>query len=126
MVRRKYGTTQRGCMTITKIEIHGFEEPFVFNERQLFQEWRNRLKLVVPKAGELRILAETLFAQQNGIDDVQVEETSSDAEESIVDPSFLDVFDMMSWPDPELKSLHDFGIPSGLEHDSCHTRYDID
>jgi hypothetical protein len=42
-----------------------------------------------PKAGELRILAQKLFAQQNGIDEVQVEEISSRLEESIVDSSFL-------------------------------------
>jgi hypothetical protein len=113
-------------MTITKIEIHGFEEPFIFNEHQPFEEWRNRMKLVLPKAGELQILAQKLFAQENGIDEVEVEKISSRVEESIVDSSFLDVFDNMPWPDPELMSLHDFGIPYGSEPDACHTRYDID
>jgi hypothetical protein len=113
-------------MTITKIEIHGFNEPFIFNEHQMFQEWRNQLTPVGLKAGELRILAQKLFAQQNENDEVQVEEISSGAEESIVDPSFLDVCDNMPWPDPELMSLHDFEISSGSGLDSCQTRYDID
>jgi hypothetical protein len=66
MVRRKFATMQRGCATITKIEIHGFEKPFIFNQHQPFQEWRNRMKQVRPKAGELRILAQKLFGQKEG------------------------------------------------------------
>jgi hypothetical protein len=67
-----------------------------------------------------------LFAQQNGSDEVEAEKISSRVEESIVDSSFLDVFDNMPWPDPELMSLHDFGIPYDSEPDSYHTRDDID
>jgi hypothetical protein len=77
MVRRKHGTTQSGCITIMKSENHRFEEPFVFNENIMFQEWRKQLKLMLPKAGELRILAQKLFAQQNGINEVQVEQNTS-------------------------------------------------
>jgi hypothetical protein len=67
MGRRKVVTPRRGCMKITAMWIHGMEQSFVCSRNESLKNWKRTLRSVRADAQRLRIKAQELFAQQNGM-----------------------------------------------------------
>jgi hypothetical protein len=71
-------------MTITKIKISGFEEPFVIETGQALRKWQQELKMLRDEAEKLQGLARQIFEQQHWANEVNREPIAVHIETPVV------------------------------------------
>jgi hypothetical protein len=91
-------------MRITKIKIHGFEQPFVFNPNQSLREWRKMLKPVKAEGERLRILT-----KQNGMTEVKEEPLAHDFDDATFASHFLEICENTFTIRPDTSSDDEIG-----------------